>query len=104
MTSAQSENVLENVRARSPELMSGLKKIQKKFPQAIKDVRGVGLMIAVEFVDTPGVATAVSQAALNHELMLLTAVCICVFDGSFPPQFHACSRREPSRSCGSSHR
>lgn len=31
-------------------------------------------MIAVEFVDTPGIATAVSQAALKHELMLLTAV------------------------------
>jgi hypothetical protein len=31
-------------------------------------------MIAVEFVDTPGLATAVSQAALKHELVLLTAV------------------------------
>ena len=41
---------------------------------ALVQVRGVGLMIAVEFVDKAGVASAVSQAALKHELMLLTAV------------------------------
>ena len=33
-------------------------------------------MVGVEFVgDKPGVANAVSQAALKHDLMVTTAVC-----------------------------
>jgi len=68
----KSDNILENTRLRGAQLMKGLKDLQKKYPE-ITDVRGVGLMVAVEFIDKAGVASAVSQAALKHELMLLTA-------------------------------
>lgn len=33
-------------------LMDGLKKLQEKYPTVIRDVRGVGLMIGVEFVES----------------------------------------------------
>lgn len=33
-------------------LMDGLKKLQAKYPTVIKDVRGIGLMIGVEFVES----------------------------------------------------
>lgn len=33
-------------------LMEGLKKLQEKYPTVIRDVRGVGLMIGVEFVES----------------------------------------------------
>lgn len=68
----QTEDLLGNTRARGAQLMTGLHALQKAYP-CIRDVRGLGLMVAVEFDDTPGIANAVSQAALKHELMLLTA-------------------------------
>jgi 4-aminobutyrate aminotransferase-like enzyme len=41
----------------------------------VRQVRGLGLMVALEFKDgNPGLASAVVQAALKHKLMLLTAV------------------------------
>jgi 4-aminobutyrate aminotransferase len=70
----QQEKLLDNVKARGEQLLAGLKAIQKKYPADIKDVRGVGLMLAVEFRDVPGLSSQVSQAALKHDLMLLTAV------------------------------
>jgi len=40
---------MANATARGAELMAGLKAVQAKFPAIIKDVRGIGLMIGVEF-------------------------------------------------------
>lgn len=65
------ENVLGNVQARGAQLMNGLRDIAGGIAAsgrgAIKDVRGVGLMVAVEFDphDT-GVAGALSAACLGQ--------------------------------------
>ncbi|KAJ7728936.1 acetylornithine aminotransferase [Mycena maculata] len=47
------ENVLTNVNTRSEELFSALNALKSAHPQHILDVRGRGLMVAVEFA-TPG--------------------------------------------------
>lgn len=47
------ENILTNVKSRGEQLMSGLKKLQTKFP-IIGDVRGLGLIEAMEFVTVDG--------------------------------------------------
>ena len=69
------EEILDNVNARSEQLLSGLRRLQKDFP-AIGDVRGKGLMVATEFskhgepdTDT---SKAVVNAAFERGLMLLT--------------------------------
>lgn len=56
----------------------GLVELAKKFP--ISDVRGRGLMCAIEFGGEdgslkarPGVASQIVQAAMDHKMLLLTA-------------------------------
>ena len=44
------ENILENVLQRGLQLSDGLSEIQRKYPARIGDIRGAGLMAAVEFV------------------------------------------------------
>ena len=68
------EKLVENADVRGKQLMAGLHKLQAEFPQ-IGDVRGLGLMVGVEF-GQPGVpdaaaAKAVIKAAFGHRLMLL---------------------------------
>ncbi|CAM9388650.1 unnamed protein product [Choristocarpus tenellus] len=74
------ENVLENTRVRGRQLMEGIVKISggangelgTRFP--IKDLRGLGLMIGLEF-DVPqgsGIAGALSSACLRKGLVILT--------------------------------
>jgi 4-aminobutyrate aminotransferase len=69
------EKLVENAAARGAQLMAGLRKLQTEFP-SIGDVRGLGLMVGVEF-GKPGApdtttAKAVSKAAFERGLMLLT--------------------------------
>ncbi|KAF7973317.1 hypothetical protein HWV62_15561 [Athelia sp. TMB] len=45
----EEEKILDNVNARSKELFDALNACQKKYPEAIVEVRGKGLMAAVEF-------------------------------------------------------
>ncbi|KAK7044549.1 acetylornithine aminotransferase [Favolaschia claudopus] len=52
------ENILENVNARSKELFSALKDIKTAHPEHILDVRGRGLMVAVEFATPSGPGAA----------------------------------------------
>lgn len=47
------EKMLENATGRGIQLQTGLRKLQEEYPQ-IGDVRGLGLMIGTEFVDTKG--------------------------------------------------
>ena len=68
------EKLVENAAARGKQLMTGLHKLQAEFPQ-IGDVRGLGLMVGVEF-GQPGApdastAKAVIKAAFGRGLMLL---------------------------------
>jgi 4-aminobutyrate aminotransferase len=69
------EKLVENAAARGQQLVAGLRKLQAEFPQ-IGDVRGLGLMVGVEF-GKPGapdtaIAKALNKAAFERGLMLLT--------------------------------
>jgi 4-aminobutyrate aminotransferase len=66
----QTENLVENAAARGQELMSGLRRLMSAFPQMV-DVRGLGLMVGVEFQDAD-FAKAVQNACLAQRLLLLT--------------------------------
>jgi 4-aminobutyrate aminotransferase len=69
------ENLLANATARGEQLISGLRKLQAEFP-VIGDVRGLGLMVGVEFTRDGQPDTTTSKAivkmALESGLMLLT--------------------------------
>ncbi|MRS04021.1 aminotransferase class III-fold pyridoxal phosphate-dependent enzyme, partial [bacterium] len=70
------ENMLQNTLDRSKQLFAGLHNIQSDYP-VIGDVRGLGLMIGVEFRDNlrrPDKTTckAVAKKCLENGLMLLT--------------------------------
>jgi 4-aminobutyrate aminotransferase len=56
-------------------LYEGLKKLKNSGRYPILDVRGLGLMLAIEFdpkrVDA-GTAARVSKACLDHDMMVLT--------------------------------
>jgi 4-aminobutyrate aminotransferase len=69
------EKLLDNVNARSEQLVSGLCKLQRDF-SVIGDVRSKGLMVATEFTrdGEPDMATSkgVVKAAFDRGLLLLT--------------------------------
>ena len=68
------ENILENVNSRSEQLVSGLNKIQEKYPNIIKEVRGWGLLIGVELSsDIPLLASNVVKKAMENGLLLVPA-------------------------------
>jgi alanine-glyoxylate transaminase / (R)-3-amino-2-methylpropionate-pyruvate transaminase len=46
----EEDNLVENARVRGQELRAGLEELQKKYPKTIGDVRGMGLMQAMELV------------------------------------------------------
>ncbi len=59
------ENLLERVVELSEALFRGLKELKKKYPRKIKDIRGRGLMVGVEFED----ATPIHQALLARRIV-----------------------------------
>jgi 4-aminobutyrate aminotransferase len=70
------ENLVENARVRGLQLQAGLNRLAATRP-VIGDVRGLGLMQGIEFVDAnnepnPEAAAAVQQAAIKQNLLLLT--------------------------------
>ena len=70
------ENLVDNARERGEQLGAALAALKGSIPQ-IGDVRGLGLMQAIEFVTADGqpdsaAATAVQQAAVGEDLLLLT--------------------------------
>ena len=70
------EKMIENAAARGVQLMTGLRKLQEEYPQ-IGDVRGLGLMIGTELVDTKGrpdknLSKALAHASEERDLLLLT--------------------------------
>ncbi|KAI8585337.1 acetylornithine aminotransferase [Geranomyces variabilis] len=72
----QTEGILENVKARGEQLRSGLSTLQShaKVGPLIGDIRGLGLMIGLEFARSApaGIATKVQKAAHDRGLLLLT--------------------------------
>ncbi len=64
--------LMANARARGDELLRGLRDLQRQFPAIMRDVRGIGLMIGVEF-DTHDHAEAVEWASFQRGLLTLGA-------------------------------
>lgn len=72
----EAEGLVENAVVRGRQLHEGLERLQQDFP-VIGDVRGVGLMQAIEFTGADGeahptAAAEVQQAAIVEGLLLLT--------------------------------
>ena len=77
----ESEGLVANAAARGTQLLEGIRALQAGHPR-LGDVRGLGGMVALEFVDTtaadpltpdPATAKRVLSAALDRNLMLLSA-------------------------------
>ncbi len=75
------EHLVENARDRGAQLVAGLRGLAPRYP-SIGDVRGLGLMVALEFVQprvgdgrvpNPEMTKKVVAAALERRLILLTA-------------------------------
>jgi 4-aminobutyrate aminotransferase len=72
----EEENMLENAAEKGEQLINALKEFQRSHPE-IGDVRGLGLMIGVEYRDGEGkpskeLAKAVTKKAFEKGLILLT--------------------------------
>jgi 4-aminobutyrate aminotransferase-like enzyme len=70
------EKMIENAQARGAQLMAGLRKLQAEFP-ALGDVRGLGLMVATEFVDKNGkpdaaITSKIVKFCAENKLLMLT--------------------------------
>ncbi len=75
------EGLVENARERGTQFLDGLRRIASKYPH-VGDVRGLGLMVALEFVKPdegdgrtpdPDVTKRVQAEALKRRLIVLTA-------------------------------
>jgi 4-aminobutyrate aminotransferase len=64
--------LMANAKARGDQLLAGLRQIQARFPKVIKDVRGIGLMIGVEF-DSHEHAAAAEWASFQRGVLVLEA-------------------------------
>ena len=64
--------LMANATARGGELLAGLRTLQARFPALIRDVRGIGLMIGVEF-DSHEHAAAAEWASFQRGLCVLEA-------------------------------
>ncbi|CAG8630949.1 976_t:CDS:2, partial [Acaulospora colombiana] len=72
----EEEKLLDNVNARSSQLFSLLdKKLKPILPQEVGvNIRGLGLMIGIEFTGVPyGFAASVAKESLEQNLIILTA-------------------------------
>lgn len=73
------EGLVENARVRGEQLLSGIREVTAGY-DVVGDVRGLGLMVGIEFVSRDGDATrpdaaaalAVQQATTRHGLLTLT--------------------------------
>jgi 4-aminobutyrate aminotransferase len=68
------EKILENCRQRSTELVAALSALKKEFPDIITDVRGLGLMIGIEFnrKKVPaGFTSKIVKTCIDNGLLIL---------------------------------
>jgi 4-aminobutyrate aminotransferase len=66
------DGLMDNAAARGEQAMAGLRTLMAKYPELIKDVRGKGLMIGIQF-DSTETAEAVQWAAFKRGLLVLEA-------------------------------
>ena len=71
------EGLIENAATRGEEAMAGLREMAAAHPSLVRDVRGKGLMIGVQF-DSGDTAEAVQWQALQRGLLVLEAGDDCV--------------------------
>ena len=64
--------LMANAKARGDEMLAGLRTLQARFPSVIRDVRGIGLMIGVEF-DSHERAAAVEWGSFQRGALVLEA-------------------------------
>jgi 4-aminobutyrate aminotransferase len=69
--------LIANAAIRGREIMDGLRPLMDRFPGLVRDVRGKGLMIGLEF-DAAQTADAVQMQAFNRGLLVLEAGDTCV--------------------------
>ncbi|HEY7133177.1 MAG TPA: aminotransferase class III-fold pyridoxal phosphate-dependent enzyme [Candidatus Limnocylindrales bacterium] len=62
--------LVENARVRGEQAQAGLRSLLDRFPSLVRDVRGRGLMLGIEF-DTPEHAEEVQWAAFQRGLLVL---------------------------------
>jgi 4-aminobutyrate aminotransferase len=66
------EGLVANAVVRGEEAMRGLRPLLERYPALVREVRGKGLMIGVEF-DSPETADAVQLQAFERGLLVLEA-------------------------------
>lgn len=71
------DHLLDNCKKQGAYFLDKLKELQAKYPARIKEVRGVGLMVAMELSDEAGkpdakLTAAIKAGALEKDLLLLT--------------------------------
>ena len=71
------DHLLDNCKKQGAYFLDKLKDLQAKYPARIKEVRGVGLMVAMELCDEAGkpdakLTAAIKAGALEKDLLLLT--------------------------------
>lgn len=71
------DHLLDNCKKQGAYFLDELKELQAKYPARIKEVRGVGLMVAMELCDEAGkpdakLTAAIKAGALEKDLLLLT--------------------------------
>lgn len=66
------DELAENAATVGSRLLAGLRAVQERRPELIEDVRGVGLMVGIEFADHD-TADAVEKACFSRGLLTLTA-------------------------------
>jgi 4-aminobutyrate aminotransferase len=66
------EGLIDNAAARGEQALAGLRTLTMQYPHMVRDVRGKGLMIGVEF-DTGDTAEAVQWACFTRGLLVLEA-------------------------------
>jgi len=62
--------LIDNARIRGEQALEGLRPLRSRHPRLVRDVRGLGLMLGVEF-DTPEHAEEVQWAAFQRGLLVL---------------------------------
>ncbi len=66
------EGLIENAAVRGDQIMAGLRPLLGAYPEIVRDVRGRGLLVGIQF-DSGSTAAAVEHAAFERGLLVLTA-------------------------------
>lgn len=98
----ESEQLMLRARAQGAFLLQGLRALQARYPEVIHEVRGVGLMLGVEFADFASSASPALQMLARQELLgyVMTGYLLHEHGIRLAPTLSAprCLRLEPAAS------